>query len=162
MPDSSQHLLIREATITDADALAEYRLQMFTEIESEPSTDDAIAFVSLCRQSFEALLEFGICNAWLAEDPGESDPIGTLVMLKLPRLPTFKNMRTVEGYIINVYVDPAYRRNGIASALMQAAIDYARKEEYARIRLRATETGQGVYDRLGFQCKENVMELALE
>jgi hypothetical protein len=53
------------------------------------------------------------------------------------------------------------REAAIASSLMQTAIHYAHDHEFARIRLRATEAGLSVYERVGFQCKENVMELKL-
>jgi GNAT superfamily N-acetyltransferase len=161
MPDSSQHIFLREATITDAAALAHYRLMLFSEIEHEPTPDEAMAFGALCQRTFEDLFQSDSCVAWLAEVPGQQAPVGTLVMLKNPRLPTLGDARAVEGYIINVYVVPAWRRVGIASALMQAAVDYARKTGLARIRLRATEAGQAVYQRVGFKCKESVMELKL-
>jgi ribosomal protein S18 acetylase RimI-like enzyme len=153
--------IIREATFVDASMLARYRLQMFSEIEQQPTDDEATAFESHCRQTFEGLLRSGNCVAWLAEVPGESVPVGTLVMLKFPRLPTLNNSSTIEGYIINVYVVPAFRRKGIASALMLAAIDYSRRERFARIRLRATEAGQAVYEQVGFRLNDNVMELKL-
>ena len=161
MSESSQHVRIRQATLTDAGSLAHYRLAMFREIEYEPQHGDGVAFANLCRQTFHDLLSSGTCIAWFAEVPGEPEPAGTLVMLTIPRLPTLNNLRTVEGYIINVYVVPAWRRRGIATSLMQTAIDYSRLKNYARIRLRATEAGQGVYERVGFRGKDNVMELKL-
>lgn len=55
------------------------------------------------------------------------------------------------GYVLNVYVEPAYRRRGLARRLMQRA-----HEEFARRGVRfavlhATEAGRPVYDRLGWR-----------
>lgn len=49
-----------------------------------------------------------------------------------------------------VYVKPAYRRRGIASALMAAVEGWARGNSYDVLRLRASEMGRPLYDTLGF------------
>ncbi len=54
---------------------------------------------------------------------------------------------TVHG----VYVKPEYRRRGVASALMAAVEDWARKKGYDVLRLRSSEMGQPLYDSLGFK-----------
>jgi GNAT superfamily N-acetyltransferase len=161
MLDSAHDFLFREATFTDASVLAQFRFQMFSEIEDEPSTDDADAFASLCQNTFEDLLQSGACVAWIAEIPDQSEPVGTVVMLRFPRLPTFQNRRIAEGYIINVYVVPPRRHFGVATALMERAIEYSRQAGFARIRLRATAAGQPLYECVGFRGRDSVMELDL-
>ena len=55
------------------------------------------------------------------------------------------------GWIGMMLVDPQYRRRGIATALMKAAIDYLHKIDVACIKLDATPEGELVYRRLGFE-----------
>lgn len=56
--------------------------------------------------------------------------------------------------IFLIYVDPAHRRRGIGSALMQQAEDWARSQGYPRIGLQVFTTNQPalqLYQKLGYQ-----------
>jgi predicted N-acetyltransferase YhbS len=50
-----------------------------------------------------------------------------------------------------VLVDPEFRRRGIATALMRAALEYLRVRRVTTIKLDATPSGCPVYERLGFE-----------
>ncbi|MDQ3257836.1 MAG: GNAT family N-acetyltransferase [Acidobacteriota bacterium] len=52
-----------------------------------------------------------------------------------------------------VLVDPDYRRRGIATRLMRAALEYLRKEKVATVKLDATSDGRQVYESLGFEVE---------
>lgn len=54
------------------------------------------------------------------------------------------------GYVLNVYVEPAYRRRGLAHELMRLAeAEFARRGVEFAI-LHATEKGRDLYDGLGW------------
>jgi GNAT superfamily N-acetyltransferase len=56
-----------------------------------------------------------------------------------------------------VLVDPEYRRRGIATALMQHALDYLNRRGVVTIKLDASAAGRPVYERLGFES-ESMLE----
>ena len=59
-----------------------------------------------------------------------------------------------EGYIANVAVDPAYRRQGIATKLIQVYIDFARANRLAFLTLEVRPSNTAaiiLYGRLGFR-----------
>ena len=60
------------------------------------------------------------------------------------------------AWIGMVLVDPQQRRQGIATRLMNVAIDYL-KDKVATVKLDATPQGQALYEQLGFQF-ESVLE----
>lgn len=64
------------------------------------------------------------------------------------------------GYIWGVYVEPDYRRRGIASQLMLEAIAYLKSIGCSRALLHASPFGKPVYDRLEFTAS-NEMRLDL-
>jgi ribosomal protein S18 acetylase RimI-like enzyme len=64
------------------------------------------------------------------------------------------------GYIWGVYVEPAYRRRGIAKELTNAAVDYLKSIGCTRVVLNASPDGKPVYTSLGF-VESNVMHLDL-
>jgi GNAT superfamily N-acetyltransferase len=54
-----------------------------------------------------------------------------------------------------VLVDPQYRRRGVATRLMETALDYLEKR-VATVKLDATPDGRPVYERFGFQVESLV------
>jgi ribosomal protein S18 acetylase RimI-like enzyme len=62
------------------------------------------------------------------------------------------------GYIWGVYVEPAYRRQGIAKQLTNTAIDYLKDIGCTRVVLNASPNGKPVYTSLGF-VDSNAMHL---
>ena len=55
-----------------------------------------------------------------------------------------------EALILNVYVDPAHRRQGVARRLMQTLIDWAPGAGIARLVLHTSPQGRRLYEDLGF------------
>ncbi len=130
---------------------------MFEELDGRPAP---AGFEHACRERLEHLLAEGGCVGWIAESP-DVRTVGALVLLTYPRLPTPGNLRTVEGYVLNVYVVPGARHGGIALALTRAAVEHARRERFARLRLHTSASGRRVYERAGFRGRDNEMELDL-
>lgn len=59
----------------------------------------------------------GRLHTWIAEDGPEF--VGMVSLLLWPRPPQPEDDRTVEGYIINMYVPPNHRRQGIGRRLLE-------------------------------------------
>jgi ribosomal protein S18 acetylase RimI-like enzyme len=64
------------------------------------------------------------------------------------------------GYIWGVYVEPAYRKQGIATQLTTKTIAYLQSIGCTHAILNASPLGQPVYERMGF-VKSNMMQLKL-
>jgi GNAT superfamily N-acetyltransferase len=64
------------------------------------------------------------------------------------------------GYIWGVYVEPTYRRRGIAKQLTHTVVDYLHSLGCTRVILHASPFGQPVYASLGFTAG-NEMRLEL-
>ena len=72
-----------------------------------------------------------------------------LVLFRRP--PSRRNLSGWEGYVMNMYTEPAWRGRGLATALLGECVAYVRSETPARrIRLHATAAGRPVYERAGF------------
>ncbi len=63
--------------------------------------------------------------------------------------------------ITNVFTLEAWRRRGLARALTQAVLDECRARGLVHVMLAATDMGQPLYQRLGFDFKRNEMALRL-
>ncbi|MBE9214749.1 GNAT family N-acetyltransferase [Plectonema cf. radiosum LEGE 06105] len=64
------------------------------------------------------------------------------------------------GYIWGVYVEPFYRKKGIAKQLTHATVEYLKTIGCTKAILNASPAGKSVYESLGFSLT-NAMELDL-
>jgi GNAT superfamily N-acetyltransferase len=108
-------------------------------------------------QYFAERKSAGRGEAFLARDGDEA--VGCVVVSILDDYRAFVfDMKT--AWVNAVFVKPAYRRRGIASVLMQMAVDWARERGCRRVRLRTSDDGRGLYASLGFNVGRE-MELNL-
>jgi len=159
MTPASSSIQIRLAGPADADQLARCRLDLFTELRGGLDPAGADGFLSHGADALRRYFETDRVAAWIAEAAPDGENVGSLILLLYPRLPSFHNLRTEEGYLINVYVAAARRRQGIASALMETALADGRRRRLARIRLHASPEGRLGYQQLGFRGRDDEMEL---
>lgn len=79
---------------------------------------------------------------------GEAVACGTLALFVRPPYPG--NLAGREGYVLNMYTLPAWRRRGMANALLVAIKAYAREQQLGRLWLHASDEGRSLYERFGF------------
>lgn len=82
-------------------------------------------------------------------DNGEIIGCCFLLVTEKPANPDFINGRT--GTILNVYVRPEYRRQGLAKEMLRNLIDDAKKMGLDYVELKSTEQGHELYKSLGFE-----------
>jgi ribosomal protein S18 acetylase RimI-like enzyme len=150
---------VRKATAGDAATLGRLRHALFRESGRQPEAG-APPFEADATAALAETIARGTCEAWLAESDAR-EAIGSVALLLLPRLPSPESRAQQEGYLLNVYTLPEWRRRGVAASLVAAAVARARELGLARIRLHATEDGQRVYAAAGFQSRQDEMELRL-
>jgi ribosomal protein S18 acetylase RimI-like enzyme len=76
---------------------------------------------------------------------------------------SWKELREASGFIHDVAVDPAARRGGVATALLEAAIDWLRNKGTPRVMLWTAERNddaQKLFSRIGF--RRTMVEMTLE
>ena len=54
-------------------------------------------------------------------------------------------------YLMSIYTEESFRRNGVAKLITQTAIEWCKANGYDRINLHASESGRSVYETLGFE-----------
>ena len=103
----------------------------------------------------EALLK-GTYHGWLAIDPaGTIVGGGGVADITLPAGPHTPALTRPE--ILNVYVEPHYRRCGIARRLMEVIIEWCRARGDASVFLHASDEGRALYSSMGFEPTNEMM-----
>jgi GNAT superfamily N-acetyltransferase len=148
-------ILIRLATPVDAPVLGKHRTAMFRDMGTiHPSSEAALLDAS--TGYFESALASGEYVGWVGYQQEDAARIvaGAGLQLRglLPRPEPKGNGLLLgrEGLILNVYVEPAWRRRGLARRLMQEILIWAAGAGVARLVLHASNEGRPLYESLGF------------
>jgi GNAT superfamily N-acetyltransferase len=140
--------LIRQATQTDIPELLRHRRGMYQAM-GYTDANALSSMLSACQPYLMAALADASFRGWLAL-VGERVIAGGAVLINpWPSHPYDLECR--RATILNVYVDPEFRRRGIARQLMRTMIDWCRKEGFASVYLHASNEGRALYETLGFE-----------
>jgi GNAT superfamily N-acetyltransferase len=141
-------MLIRAATLADLDAVVRHRRAMFFDMGYRD--EQALDAMSVRFGSwFQKKMEAGEYLAWfaLAPDSSIAAGLGLWLMDWPPHMVAGGQWR---GNIINVYTEPAHRRQGLARGLMQVALEWCAANEVGAVILHSSDEGRELYESLGF------------
>ncbi|MGY3930288.1 acetyltransferase [Aeromonas encheleia] len=149
-------MIIREAKAADIPALVRLRMALFCELGEldEPLADGALWQAT--EAYFSAAARDGSARSWLVEVDGEAVACGTLALFVRPPYPG--NLAGREAYLLNMYTLSAWRKRGMASALLDVMAAYARDQRLGKLWLHASEEGRPLYERLGFVANPACLE----
>ncbi len=150
---------IRLATAEDIPTLVQRRLDMFLDMSPDVEPQRLEALRQPTADYLQHAIPSGEFLAWVVEAAGEI--IGSAAVILHSKPPGLRNITGREGYILSVYVDPAWRRKGIAKALMNTILDYLRQNGVGSAYLHASAEGRFVYEQLGFSDVPSAMRLRL-
>lgn len=150
---------VRRAEPDDLGLVCGMRLRFLAEQRSlDPDQLDG-AFVEQTRSFLTHQQGAGRLHSWLAEHGGECLGVTSMLAIDVPPRP--EERRTLEGYILNVYVVAHERRLGVGRALVDASLAAAPSLGMRRLFLHATNDGRPLYADLGFVTNDDWLELRL-
>ncbi len=147
---------VRLATPADAPLLARHRVGMFHDMGRLAGEDLAEALRVAAEPMLKEWLAAGTYVGFLAEPEGRPGEVAGGAGLQLrPLLPRPSDdgaaiVRGPEGYVLNVYVERAWRRRGLARLLMEHVLAEAGRRGITRVTLHASDEGRPLYESLGF------------
>ncbi len=149
--------MLQEGTIDDGEVIVEHRRAMFREMgyRDEAALD---AMATAFRPWLRRKMEEREYLAWFATENGEIAAGLGLWLMDWP--PHMVGPGARRGNVLNVYTRPRSRRQGLARALMQTALEWCRANGIRAVILHASEEGRFLYEKLGFQAT-NEMRIEL-
>ena len=142
----------------DLEQLAVLRWESREEGGEQPVADK-VEFVENCVRFFREGLEDGKDVHWLAVEGDEI--IAELLVQQIPMVPRPCKLQDQFGYIADSYTKPEWRDRGIGSELLRRAVDWARREDLELLLVWPSARAVPFYERLGFTCENDVMQLTL-
>jgi GNAT superfamily N-acetyltransferase len=131
----------------DADVIARHRVAMFHDMGAiDPMLETAL--YEAARKAIPAAITSAEYVAWVAETTDDPSMViggaGVQIRSLLPR-PDQSGRK-----IMNVFVEPEWRRRGIARTLMEEVLAWARTTGIVSLVLHASEDGRALYESMGF------------
>jgi GNAT superfamily N-acetyltransferase len=132
----------------DLELVCRHREQMFREAGS--ADDVLLAMTKHFRRWLQPRLDDGSYFGYVLVEAGRPVAGIGLMLIDWPPHPAHPETDK-RGYVLNVYVEPAFRKRGLAGELMKLAeAEFARRGVQFAI-LHATEAGRDLYARLGWR-----------
>jgi GNAT superfamily N-acetyltransferase len=84
---------------------------------------------------------------------------GGIVVADWPGYPGEHHAQRV--WILNMYTEPAARRWGVATRLLEAMVTWCRTNKFSAVSLHASSAGRALYQAMGFeQTNEMILKLS--
>jgi GNAT superfamily N-acetyltransferase len=140
---------IRAADVSDVPTLIHHRYMMWWDMGRRE--EKALRLMeTAANEYFQAAVAEGSYVGFLAENAsGAVIGGGGIVVSAWPGVLGQRQPR--RAMILNMYVEPDHRRQGIARALMEKMIAWCQENEFASVGLHASDQGRGLYEKLGFK-----------
>lgn len=153
---SGEEVAIHLATLGDLATLTRVRLRFLAEHRRLDPDEFPEAFAATTSEFLSRHHRADSARSWLAMRDGDVVAAVTMLLLDLAPRP-FESSNT-DGYVVNMYVEPAYRRRGIGQRLLGECQRAARDLDLRKLLLVATDDGRPLYLRSGFDPADGWME----
>lgn len=143
----------------DVNKFWQLRMELLKELEEIDEETDTSKLEYATKQYYLSHINKDLFS-WGILHENKLVAIGSLCLFE--RIPYEENLSGLEGYILNVYTSPMFRKQGIAKNILDEIIKYSLQINIRRLWLNSSENGKKLYDELGFIKKDNEMELFLQ
>lgn len=152
-------MAIRAATDQDVSVLVRHRRMMWRDMGRRD--ESALELMEqAAREYFPSAVRNGSYRGFLAmNESGQVIGGGGIVISAWPG--SLGQHEPKRAMILNVYVEPKYRRRGIARDLMKTMIAWCKDNGFLKVGLHASDEGRPLYESLGFK-PTNEMQLDFE
>ena len=147
----------RKATLDDLNTLVNTRIEVLRAANQLEASVDMSLVEKESGAYYERALADNTHTAYLVFDGDMFVGAGGISYYSV--MQTYHNPSGRKGYIMNMYVREAYRRQGIARHVLALLMDDAHSRGVEHISLEATAMGRPLYEKFGFVQMENEMEL---
>ena len=150
----------RQAQPSDAELLAQLRINMRRERETLPPPDDEAAFLEENINYFRNALNTESYIGFIAFEGNAVAGTGGICLHIHPPSYGVPNGKT--ACLLNMYTLPGARGKGVAGKILSLLIEKAKEKDCCKIYLNASNMGKPLYQKNGFTDVENEMVLDIK
>ena len=150
----------KRADLNDLEALVSSRIKVLIAANKLPEDTDMSLIEQQSRDYYKQSLADGSHTAYLVYDGDDIIAAGGVSYYRV--MPTCDVPTGRKAYIMNMYTDPRYRRQGIAYKTLSLLVEDAKSKGVDFISLEATDMGRPLYEKFGFVGTPHEMILPAE
>ncbi|MBO4866704.1 MAG: GNAT family N-acetyltransferase [Ruminococcus sp.] len=150
----------KRADLNDLEALVSSRIKVLIAANKLPEDTDMSLIEQQSRDYYKQSLADGTHTAYLVYDDDDIIAAGGVSYYRV--MPTCDVPTGRKAYIMNMYTDPRYRRQGIAYKTLSLLVEDAKSKGVDFISLEATDMGRPLYEKFGFVGTPHEMILPAE
>ena len=140
----------RPVSLGDLDLICRHREEMFRASNAPGRSDEVLsAMTRSFRVWIEPRLRDGSYFGYIAEEDGAVVAGIGLMIIDWPPHPSHPN-EDKRGYVLNVFVEPYYRKRGLATMLMRLGEAEIARRGVSFAILHATRMGRPLYEQTGW------------
>lgn len=143
-----QRFRVRTARVADLDVLVHHRHMMFESMEHPTPEQQKVGDDSF-REWAPAMMKKRLLRCRLVIDEKGEIAGGGCIWLRDVQPGPGRKARKVP-YLLSMYTEPKFRRKGVAAMIVEDHMQWAKRHEYRKMTLHASETGRKVYSKLGW------------
>jgi len=140
---------IRRATAKDLELLVQHRRMMFEEM-TRPTKEELKVHDESYRAWAGGMMKRRLMHSYVVTTIGGKPAASGCVWLREMQ-PSPGHPHGMVPYVLSMYTRPEFRRKGLASMIIEEAMEWAKKHGYYKILLHASLTGRKVYSQLGWK-----------
>lgn len=147
----------RCAEIKDIEIISDLRIEV---LRAANLFDDSVYMEDVRKNTldyYKKAFEDNSNITYLALDNNNIVACGSVSFYSV--MPTYCNKSGKCAYLMNIYTKPEYRKQGIATKILDYLVKKSVEYGAEKISLEATEMGRPVYEKYGFKPMNNEMEL---
>jgi GNAT superfamily N-acetyltransferase len=156
MPETIYRLAIE----SDVLPLAEMRWTWRTGEDGASAVVFREGYLDECAAFLRQGLANGLWVCWVAEVQGQI--VSHIFVRRVRKVPKPNRLHDEIGYVTNVYTRPAYRGQGIGSALLACVVQWARDREIDVLFVWPSEQAVPFYERAGFRADNEILECQVD
>lgn len=148
-------LQTRKAVPEDAALIAAHRKAMFLAMGGHEEPVLEIMRRS-CEPWVKRMIQGDRYFGWIISEGDRPVASAGLMLMDWPPHPLDPSGE-IRGYLLNVFVEPEYRRRGLAGQLVELCMNEAQQRRIRVVTLHASDAGRSVYEQLGFRPTNEMM-----
>jgi ribosomal protein S18 acetylase RimI-like enzyme len=139
----------------DAALISDHRVAMFSSMGGTPAS-----VLDVMRGNFEPWVARMIREdrylGWITRDGDCAVASAGMLILDWPPHPR-DPIGESRAYLLNVYVDPDHRRQGLARSLVETCMAEAHRRGIRVVSLHASDAGRSLYETMGFRASNEMI-----
>lgn len=143
-------MAIRPASPGDLAEIVRLRIAFIADVRGVEVAALAPEFATTTEAFLRDRAGAGRLHSWLAAEAHDGPAVGLVSVLVTDAPPLPEELRSIEGYVVNMFVEPASRRRGHARGLLDAVVAAAPALGLRRLWLHSTDDGRPLYEASGF------------